>query len=174
VRFDLGGMGKGWTVDRAADLLNGDGPFLVNAGGDLYAHGRPGDERGWTVILEHPLTPDHWMARLYVDHAGVATSTIMKRRWRCNGQTRHHLIDPRTGEPAVTDALSVTVIAQRTVTAEILAKVALILGATAGLTYLTGLAGIEGLIYRADGHILTTPGLSPMLDVLEPTGVPLA
>ena len=173
VRIDLGGMGKGWTVDRAAELLNGDGAFLVNAGGDLYAHGRPGDTRGWAVTLEHPLAPERWMARLYLDHAGLATSTVMKRRWQHNGQARHHLIDPRTGEPAATDALSVTVVAQRTVLAEIFAKAALILGATAGLAYLTSLAGVEGLIYTADGQILTTPGLAPYLDAVEASGVPL-
>ncbi len=174
LRLDLGGMGKGWAVDRAAELLNGEGPFLVNAGGDLYAHGRPGDTRGWAVTLEHPLAPDRWMARLYLDHAGLATSTVMKRRWQHNGHARHHLIDPRTGEPAATDALSVTVVAQRTVLAEIFAKVALILGATAGLDYLANLAGVEGLIYTADGHILTTPGLATYLDTVEASGVPQA
>ncbi len=174
IRLDLGGMGKGWTVDRAAELLSGEGPFLVNAGGDLYAHGQPGDRRGWEVLLEHPLATDRWMARLYLDHAGLATSTVMKRRWQRNGRTAHHLIDPRTGEPADTDALSVTVVAQRTVLAEIFAKVALILGATAGLAWLSEADGIEGLIFTADGRIVTTPGLASMIDAVEPAGVRLA
>ena len=174
VRLDLGGMGKGWTVDRAAELLSGEGPFLVNAGGDLYAHGQPGERRGWEVLLEHPLAADRWMARLYLDHAGLATSTVMKRRWSHNGRAAHHLIDPRTGEPADTDAISVTVVAQRTVLAEIFAKVALILGVTAGLAWLAETDGIEGLIYTADGRIVTTPGLAPMLDAVEPAGVRMA
>lgn len=171
VRLDLGGIGKGWTVDRAAERLMDAAAFLVNAGGDLYAHGRPGHPRGWRITIEHPLRRTHWIARLYIDHAGLATSTTMKRRWTMDGQHRHHLIDPRTGQPAITDALSVTVVAPRTVTAELLAKVALLLGADAGLAYLTAVEGAEGLIYTADGRVLTTPGLASVLDAVEPTGI---
>lgn len=171
VRLDLGGIGKGWTVDRAAEQLVGAGAFLVNAGGDLYAHGRPGHPRGWRVTIEHPLRRTHWIARLFIDHAGLATSTTMKRRWAVDGRSRHHLIDPRTGQPAITDALSVTVVAPRTVTAELLAKVALLLGADAGIDYLSGAAGVEGLIYTADGRVLTTPGLTAVLDAVEPDGI---
>ncbi|MCL4826697.1 MAG: FAD:protein FMN transferase [Caldilinea sp.] len=171
VRLDLGGIGKGWTVDRAAERLLGAAAFLVNAGGDLYAYGRPGHPRGWRITIEHPLRRTHWIARLYIDHAGLATSTTMKRRWTVDGQHRHHLIDPRTGQPAITDALSVTVVAPRTVTAELLAKVALLLGADAGLAYLTATDGVEGLIYTTDGRVLTTPGLASVLDAVEPAGI---
>jgi thiamine biosynthesis lipoprotein len=83
---------------------------------------------------------------------------------------RHHLIDPRTGQPAQTDALSVTVVADRTVIAEIYAKVALILGTEPGLAYLTSLPGIEGLIYTADGRIVYTGGMADILVRLEPAG----
>lgn len=171
MRLDLGGIGKGWTVDRAAERLVSADAFLVNAGGDLYAHGRPGHPRGWRVMIEHPLRRTHWIARLFIDHAGLATSTTMKRRWTVDGRSRHHLIDPRTGQPAITDALSVTVVAPRTVTAELLAKVALLLGADAGIEYLSGAAGVEGLIYTADGRVLTTPGLTAVLDAVEPDGI---
>ncbi len=171
MRLDLGGIGKGWTVDRAAERLVSAEAFLVNAGGDLYAHGRPGHPRGWRVTIEHPLRRTHWIARLFIDHAGLATSTTMKRRWTVDGRSRHHLIDPRTGQPAITDALSVTVVAPRTVTAELLAKVALLLGADAGIDYLSGAAGVEGLIYTADGRVLTTPGLTAVLDAVEPDGI---
>ncbi len=81
LRLDLGGMGKGWTVDRAADQLCEKGHFLLNAGGDLYAYGTPGPERGWEVHLAHPQMPDLKFATLAVDHHAVATSTIAKRRW---------------------------------------------------------------------------------------------
>lgn len=172
LRIDLGGMGKGWTVDRAAELLRGEGPFLVNAGGDLYASGQPGHPRGWRVDIEHPFTRDRWIARLFLEHGGLATSTTAKRRWTHHGQQQHHLIDPRTGRPAESDAVSVTVIAQRTVLAELFAKAALLLGADAGQDYLAHLGGgVEGLIYAADGRVLTTPGLDGRLDALEPAGI---
>ncbi|HHW86750.1 MAG TPA: FAD:protein FMN transferase [Chloroflexi bacterium] len=170
LRLDLGGMGKGWTVDRAAELLLGEGPFLVNAGGDLYAHGQPGDRRGWEITIEHPWRPEQWIARLFLDHMALATSTIMKRRWRRNGALHHHLIDPRSGRPANTDAASVTVVAPRTLLAEVFAKVALVLGAEAGIAFLEQTPDIDGLIYTTDGRLLHTTGLRDRIDALAPTG----
>jgi FAD:protein FMN transferase len=167
LRFDLGGMGKGWTVDRAADLLHGQGPFLVNAGGDLYAGGRPDGVGGWQLEIEHPLRTHETIARLQLHDAALATSSVMKRRWRRDGDIRHHLIDPRSGRPAQTDALSVSVVARRTLVAEVHAKAALLLGAEGGLAYLAALPDVEGLIYRSDGQILYTAGCARLLTELN-------
>ena len=170
VRLDLGGMGKGWTVDRAADRLQGLGPFLVNAGGDIFAYQSPPGQKGWEIDLIHPLKPEQFMARVQLHHRALATSTLAKRRWQQAGQIKHHLIDPRTGEPADTDAISVTVVAHRTVIAEVIAKVVLILGVEQGLAYLQQLPEIDGLIYTANAQIVTTAGLDSLLDRLEPDG----
>lgn len=170
LRFDLGGMGKGWTVDRIADGLLGEGPFMVNAGGDLYAHGRPGGERGWEIHLTHPLDPRLKLATLFVDHGAVATSTLARRRWLQDGRVRHHLIDPRTGRPAQTDALSVTVTGERVFTAEVYAKVALILGAADGPAFLESLPGVEGLIYTSLGEVRLTAGMARYCARLSPAG----
>jgi thiamine biosynthesis lipoprotein len=170
LRLDLGGMGKGWTVDRAADRLQGLGPFLVNAGGDIFAYQSPPGQKGWEIDLIHPFQPEQFMARVRLHHRALATSTLAKRRWQHNGQIRHHLIDPRTGEPADTDAVSVTVVAPRTVIAEVIAKVVLILGVEQGLAYLQKLPGIEGLIYTAEATIVTSSGLESLLERLEPAG----
>lgn len=170
VRLDLGGMGKGWAVDRAADQLQGLGPFLVNAGGDIFAYQSPPGQKGWSIDLVHPLASELSMARMWLHHRALATSTIAKRRWLHEGRPMHHLIDPRTGQSAETDALSVSVIADRTVLAEIYAKVALILGSEQGLAFLQNLLGVEGLIYTADSRIVYTDGLSSLLDRIEPSG----
>jgi len=170
VRLDLGGMGKGWTVDRAADRLQGLGPFLVNAGGDIFAYQTPPGQRGWQINLIHPLKPEQFMGSVYLHHQGLATSTIAKRRWQRNGQVMHHLIDPRTGFPAKTDALSVSVVAPRTVLAEIYAKVALIIGVEHGLNYLQRIPDVEGLIYTAENQIVYTNGMADMLEKMSPDG----
>jgi FAD:protein FMN transferase len=170
VRLDLGGMGKGWSVDRAADQLQGLGPFLVNAGGDIFAYQSPPGQKGWSIDLVHPLAPELSMARVQLHHRALATSTIAKRRWLHEGRPMHHLIDPRTGQPAETDAISVSVIADRTVLAEIYAKVVLILGLEQGLAFLQNLPGVEGLIYTTDSRLVYTAGLSSLLDRVEPAG----
>lgn len=170
IRLDLGGMGKGWTVDRAADRLQGLGPFLVNAGGDLFAYQSPPGQKGWPIDIVHPLRPEAFMARIILHHRALATSTIARRRWQHRDRIMHHLIDPRTGEPAQTDVLAVTVVADRTVMAEIYAKAALLLGAEEGLAYLDRLPGIEGLIYAAHTDILYTGGMAEILDRVEAAG----
>lgn len=172
--IDLGGMGKGWTVDRAADLLNARGPFLVNAGGDLFAHGRPGDVDGWRIEVEHPLDPARWIARLRLTHHALATSSVMKRRWLKDGRTMHHLIDPRTGSPAETDALAVTVVAQRTMLAEVLAKAVLLLGVEAGLNWLGDTPGVGALVYTAAGELRWTPNLETLIEEVAADGAAVA
>jgi thiamine biosynthesis lipoprotein len=117
VRLDLGGIAKGYAVDRACRLLAAAGPCLVNAGGDLAAHGGP-----WPVAVEDGPT-------LAVADAALATSGRDRRRWRRGGRERHHLIDPRTGRPAVSELLRVTVAAPSAVEAEVLAKAAFLGGA---------------------------------------------
>lgn len=164
LQIDLGGMGKGWAVDRAADLLQGEGPFLLNAGGDLYAHGFPANQQGWEIELVHPIAPEATLGRLYLANRALATSTLAKRRWKKGSQVMHHLIDPRTGRSAQTDALSVTVIAERTVLADIYAKVSLILGVQAGLAYLEQLPNVEGFIYTEAGHSLYTTGFGELFE----------
>jgi thiamine biosynthesis lipoprotein len=170
VRLDLGGMGKGWSVDRAADRLQGLGPFLINAGGDIFAYQSPPGCRGWVVDLVHPWQPGAFIAQVHLHHKALATSTIAKRRWQQAGHLRHHLIDPGTGQPAQTDAVSVTVVTDRTVLAEIYAKAALILGTEQGLAYLESLPGVEGLIYTATDEVFYTPGMAELLSRLDPTG----
>jgi thiamine biosynthesis lipoprotein len=163
--LDLGGIGKGWTVDRAADWLVGAGPFMINAGGDLYAYASPPGRAGWSIGIVNPLEPGQDIARLQVRQRAVATSTISRRQWRRGDRLMHHLIDPRTGQPAETEVVSVTVIAHRVAVAEVFAKTALILGAEAGLNWLNGMAGIEGLLVQNDGQLIFTDGFSAYLEV---------
>ncbi len=162
MRFDLGGIGKGWAVDRTADLLHSlgaqTGPFFINAGGDLYAYGQPEAHRGWEVKIVHPLDEEQTLARLYLTNRALATSSVAKRRWLKDGEPRHHLIDPRTARPAATDLLSVSVHADRTAAADIYAKTALILGLEKGMAFLQTLPNVEGLLVTRDDQVFCTKG----------------
>ena len=129
MRIDLGGIAKGWIAEQAAHLLNRySTACAVNAGGDQYACGMPYDENGWQVGLEDPFDPRHDLAVLTVGPGAVATSSVVKRRWKQGKSENHHLIDPRTGKPAHTQWASVTVITDTTAKAEVLAKALLIAG----------------------------------------------
>ncbi len=130
LRLDLGGIAKGWIAERAARLLaECSDACAVNAGGDLFAVGRPAGETAWEIALEDPRDARETLAVLRVGPGAVATSSITKRRWQQGTRVMHHLIDPRTGSPAETDWLSVTVMAPHATTAEVFAKALLIGGA---------------------------------------------
>jgi FAD:protein FMN transferase len=121
--IDLGGIAKGWLADRlAADLGEN---VLVNLCGDLHARGGGEGGDGWPVGMGDDTVLLHDM--------GAATSGTRKRAW---GQGLHHLIDPRTGEPARTDLNEVSVIARTGADAEIFAKAALLLGSEKAPSYL--------------------------------------
>lgn len=126
--LDLGGIAKGWIAEQAALILSEfSSACAVNAGGDMFLIGQPDGEAQWSIALEDPLEPENTLITLKVDPGAVATSSVAKRIWKQGGKQRHHLIDPRTGEPARTDWLSMTVIAGHASEAEVFAK-ALLLG----------------------------------------------
>jgi thiamine biosynthesis lipoprotein len=130
-RIDLGGIAKGWIAEQAALRLSEYAEAcVVNAGGDLFAIGSPSDQPSWPIGLEDPRAEAQTLAVLGVQSGAVATSSIMKRRWQQGDRIQHHLIDPRVGQPANTDWLSVTVAAPHAVLAEVFAKVLLIVGSS--------------------------------------------
>ncbi len=128
-RLDLGGIAKGWIIDRLARRLEPYGPFLVDIGGDVAARGHgPDGGPGWLIGVADPFRPEEDRCWVRLEDAAIATSTVMRRRWRRDGCWMHHLIDPRTGRPARTGLSQVTVVAPTATAADVYAKTALILG----------------------------------------------
>jgi thiamine biosynthesis lipoprotein len=127
--LDLGGIAKGWIAEQAALILSKyASACVVDAGGDMFLVGLPEGLDQWPVELEDPLQPDRILTSLKVHPGAVATSTVTKRTWTQAGMQRHHIIDPRTGQAAVSDWISVTVIAPHAYQAEVYAKALLIAG----------------------------------------------
>ena len=139
MRLDLGGIAKGYAVDRAAGILAAAGPCLVNAGGDLAVRGG-----AWPVALEGTDIV------LELTSGAIATSGRDRRTWRRGGSECHHLIDPRTGLPAETGLVKVTVVAPTAVEAEVLAKIA----------FLGGEVDVPRVLVRADGSVVLAGGLA--------------
>ncbi|WP_144554854.1 FAD:protein FMN transferase [Bacillus sp. X1(2014)] len=134
-RIDLGGIAKGWVVDRAADILSDIGYGFVNVGGDIRIFGSL--PRHLNIGIEDPFDPSKMLSSVQVTDGAVATSTSMKRRWKVNGSSKHHLIDATTGEPSASKIISSTVTAPTAVEADVLAKVVLLLGEERGKALLS-------------------------------------
>ena len=159
VRLDLGGVAKGWAADRAARQLGAHGPALIDAGGDIAVSGPMADGSPWPISVADPTEIDGQIELLLLASGGVATSGRDYRRSRLGGSWQHHIIDPRTGHPAVTDVLSATVIASSAREAEMAAKVALILGSRAGLAWIEGRPSLAALLVLEDRQIVRSTRL---------------
>jgi thiamine biosynthesis lipoprotein len=167
VRFDLDGVAKGWIADRALRLLGAYPNALVDADGDVAV--RSSSSAGWSIAVAHPDDDLAELARLRLprgwptDCFGVATSGISVHRWRLPAGATHHLIDPRTSRPAVTEVVQATVVAGSTGLAEALAKSAVIRGSQDGLELLDRAGAWGALILLEDGDLLATPGTARWL-----------
>jgi thiamine biosynthesis lipoprotein len=161
--FDPGGIGKGLAADLVIAELFAAGAegACVNLGGDLRVAGRSPEGEGWTVGIEHP-----WLASplclVGVADGAVATSTTLRRRWETDAGTRHHLIDPATGEPSATDLALVSVIADRGWVAEVLAKAVLLRGSAHPFDLIGGSA-VAALAVTDTGTVLASDGYGAFL-----------
>jgi thiamine biosynthesis lipoprotein len=150
VRLDFGGIGKGYAVDRACDLLARYGRCLASAGGDLAVRGG-----AWPVGVE---TGDG-TTTLELSSGAIATSGSDRRRWATTAGDAHHLIDPRTGAPAESDLLRVTVVGRSAVEAEVLAKVLYLLGAD-GARVEAERRRLPAVLVPRDGEAVLAGGLA--------------
>jgi FAD:protein FMN transferase len=148
--LDLGGIAKGWTVDHVALALAPLGAVLVDAGGDLRVVGTV-DGEPWPIGVQDPFTPERDRAFVRLRGGALATSSIGGRRWQRGNRMLHHVIDPRTGTSADSNLHSVTVHASDAMTADVAAKVVLVLGSEAGTAYLVQ-RGLSALLTATDGH----------------------
>jgi thiamine biosynthesis lipoprotein len=157
--FDPGGIGKGLAADLVCSELveaGADGA-CVNLGGDVRVMGRGPAGGGWTIAVEHPWSPLP-IAVLGLAGGAVATSTTLRRRWELDGETRHHVIDPQTGQPSDTDLTLATVVAGEAWVAEVMAKAVLLAGADHPFDIVGG-TGAQALAVDDRGTIHATPGL---------------
>jgi thiamine biosynthesis lipoprotein len=118
--IDIGGIAKGYGVDRAVRALRERGVenALVNAGGDLYAIGRSEDGDPWEVGIRDPRDPRRLAATVSVADRALATSGDYFRYFDHDGRRYHHLIDPATGEPTTAGHHSITVVADTCMAAD--------------------------------------------------------
>jgi len=154
--LDLGGIGKGWAVDRVAEHLGSHGVdrYLVDGGGDLRAGPTPAAR--WPVGVGDGLVA--WLGP-----GAVATSSTARRRWTtADGQAAHHIIDAAAGAPAHRGIRTAVVLHRETVAADVLATTLVAGGAEAFAAVMA--KGAEALVEDEQGSWWMTPGAGRWLD----------
>jgi thiamine biosynthesis lipoprotein len=159
MRIGLGGIAKGYGVDRAMKVLMDHGVEhgLVNAGGDLKALGRKLGE-SWQIAIRHPREEERVLAVIPVVNTCVVTSGDYARFFEHDGVRYHHIIDPRTGYPS-TGCMSATVVAPDAAAADALATAMCVLGPEEGLAIIEKLPRVEALLVDMEGAVHVSAGL---------------
>jgi thiamine biosynthesis lipoprotein len=160
VRINLGGIAKGYAVERAAALLKARGVehALLNAGGDTRVIG---DRRGqpWIVGIRHPRAADEVVTRLPLVDEAISTAGDYERYFEENGRRYHHIINPATGRPTE-GVLTVTVIGPDGTLTDGLDTAIFVLGAEEGLELIESYPDYETIIVDATGKVSYSKGLT--------------
>lgn len=146
--LDLGGIAKGYAVDKAIETLRGAGikNALVNAGGDIYALGGKNTNEKWQVALQHPRRKDSSLTVLRLEDQACATSGDYQRYIEIKGERFSHIINPQSGYPCQDVPASVTVLAKDCLTADALATSVFVLGPEKGIELINRLEDTEAIV----------------------------
>jgi thiamine biosynthesis lipoprotein len=173
MRVHLGGIGKGYAIDRAVGLLRAEGfeHFMIQSGGDLYAAGT-NNGQPWKLGIADPRGTHDAFAAVPVSNATFSTSGDYERAFVADGIRYHHLLDPESGEPA-RGCRSVTIVAARAIDADVLSTGVFILGPREGLALIERLPDVEGVIVTAANEVLISSGLKGRVELRgAPTDAP--
>jgi FAD:protein FMN transferase len=173
VILDLGATAKAWAADRAARAVWEvcGGGVLVSLGGDIATAG-PAPAGGWRVHVtdDHRAGPDAPGQRLTICGGGLATSSTAVRRWRSDGSTMHHIIDPATGAPTLGPWRTVSVAAADCADANIASTAALVRGD--GAAEWLAQMGLPARLVDHRGAVLTVAGWPEGRTTVGPSQTP--
>jgi len=183
MQITLGGIAKGYAVDKAIQVLKKQGvtQALVNAGGDMYClgegpkeqtvrekiqqfflflFGKGLKEKKWEIGIQDPRNKDKIIGIIKVKDKGVATSGDYQRYVTIQGKRFSHIVNPATGLTVQDVPMSVTIIAPDATTADALATGVFVLGPEMGIKLINRLSGVEGMIVSEGERITYSQGWS--------------
>ena len=173
-QLDLGGIAKGYAGDAVRTVLAelGVTSAVIDLGGDVGLLGAKPDGSGWRVAVKDPADPSEFLGVLTAADTFVVTSGIYERGFEENGVRYHHIIDPKTGKPAESGLVSVTVVCGDGAWADALSTACFVLGEEGSLALRDTLAAkknlrIELILVTDDGHVRYTAGLAERFEPSE-------
>jgi thiamine biosynthesis lipoprotein len=160
MKIGFGAIGKGYAADKAKMLLIDLNvkAGIINASGDLNSWGKQPNGESWKVGITNPLNKEKVFSWMPIDNSAVVTSGNYEKYVEFNGIRYTHIINPRTGYPAV-GLNSVTIFSKSAELADALATAVFVMGQETGLDFINQLDGVECIIIDADNKIHTSKNI---------------
>lgn len=157
MQITLGGITKGYAIDKAIEILKNEGIVhaLVNAGGDMRAIGTKPKE-AWKIALQNPRDKKEFITTIHLNNSALATSGDYERYYD-DDKKFHHIVNPKTGYSA-TELISVTIIVDNAMDADALATSVFVMGKEKGLALIESLDNVEGLLITSEKEIIKSSG----------------
>ena len=159
---DLGGIAKGYASQQVADILRAHGvtSAVVSLGGNVYVCGSKPDGTPWNVGVQDPAASGYAAIVALTDCFAVTSGGYQRYFEAADGTVYRHILDPRTGRPADSDLLSVTIISDDGTAADAYSTALYVMGEQEAVSFWRAHGGFELILITADGRLLYTPGLS--------------
>lgn len=147
VELDLGGIAKGYAVDKAAEILRESGVTmaLITCGSSIYAIGAPPNQSSWRVDVSNPLDPANPVTTIELKDNALSTSGCYEKIFTLDGKTYCHIMNPQTGYP-IQQMLSATVVTPRGVDAEVFSKVLMVQGTEKAKAFVKGQKELHAIL----------------------------
>lgn len=134
--IDVGGIGVGYTVDKAISVMKEKGiqRVIINAGGDIYVMGTPEGENGWLIGIQDPLRNNKIVASIRLKDCAIATSGNYEDYVELDGHRFGHIFNPKEGAPSES-ILSSTIVAKTCIEADALSTTTFVMGSKEGVAF---------------------------------------
>lgn len=165
-QLDLGGIAKGYAADLLRAQLEKEGvtSATLDLGGDVFVMGRKTDGSDWRIAVKDPADTESYLGVVSAADKFIVTSGVYERYFEENGVRYHHILDPKTGCPAESGLVSVTVLCENGAWADALSTACFVLGPDGALALRDDLADqgtdFELILATDDGRVLYTDGLA--------------
>ena len=169
--LDLGAIAKGYACDKVLEYLQSQGvtAALLDFGGNIHVYGAKPDGAAWKLGIRSPIIGENGLICTVElkESKSIVTSGGYERYFEQDGTTYHHLLDPKTGYPADSGVISVTIIDPSSARADALSTACFVLGAEKGMGLLATLPESEGIFVLEDHSIIITPGLQGIVTLTD-------
>ena len=165
-QLDLGGIAKGYAADLLRAQLEKEGvtSATLDLGGDVFVMGRKTDGSDWRIAVKDPADTESYLGVVSAADKFIVTSGVYEHYFKKNGERYHHILDPKTGSPAESGLVSVTVLCENGAWADALSTACFVLGPDGALALRDDLADqgtdFELILVTDDGRVLYTDGLA--------------